>query len=193
LKSDGTVLAWGLNVGGQVGDGTTTNRLMPVPVLESGLGPLTGIAAVSAGGLGTHSLALKSDGTVVAWGANDAGQLGDGTLAGGLTAVQVSGLGAGSEVAAVAAGNNFSLALFPLTTNGLGEIVDELTLHPDIKKALLAKLAQAQDALDRDQTLAAEHILGAFVDQVEAQRGQALTGAEADLLIAYANALVSLI
>jgi alpha-tubulin suppressor-like RCC1 family protein len=60
-----------------------------------------------AGGEG-HSLALKSDGTVWAWGGNYFGQLGDGTTTGGSTPVQVLNLG---NIAAIAAGGNRSMAL----------------------------------------------------------------------------------
>ena len=81
LKPDGTVWAWGNNGGGALGDGTTTERHSPVQVLAgacSGCGTfLTGIIAVSAGA--GHSLALKSDGTVWAWGYNAEGQLGNNT------------------------------------------------------------------------------------------------------------------
>ena len=107
LKADGTVLAWGLNANGQLGDGTLTRRLTPVPV--SGLGPGSGVEAIAAGI--THSLALKSDGTVLAWGFNTTGQLGDGTTAQRTTPVQVSGLGLGSGVVAIDAGVSHSLAL----------------------------------------------------------------------------------
>ena len=99
-KGDGTGWAWGLNTSGQLGDGTTTQRLLPVQV--SGL---TNIVDVRAGA--THSLALGSDGLVRTWGANDTGQLGDGTSAGRLTPVQVSGL---TSVAAIGAGGEHSLA-----------------------------------------------------------------------------------
>ncbi len=71
LKTDGTVFAWGDNALGQVGDGNS-----PIdsgsPVQVSGL---TGIVAIFAGA--NHNLALKSDGTVWAWGDNTQGQLGD--------------------------------------------------------------------------------------------------------------------
>ncbi len=105
LKSDGTVWAWGSNGSGQLGDGTTTNRYTPVQV--SGL---SGINAVSVGGAvaGSHSLALKSDGTVWAWGYNSSGQLGDGTATNRKTPVQVSGL---SNVQAIAALGSHCLAL----------------------------------------------------------------------------------
>jgi hypothetical protein len=104
---DGTLLAWGANEGGQLGNGATTSRLIPVQVSDLGSG--SGVTAV--GGGFSHTLALKSDGTVLAWGANSNGQLGDGTTAKRLTPVQTSGLGIGSEVAVVSAGGFHSLAL----------------------------------------------------------------------------------
>jgi hypothetical protein len=75
LLSDGTVMAWGQNEYGQLGDGTTENRDVPVPV--SGL---SDVVAISAGY--NENLALLSDGTVMAWGRNHLGQLGNGTSTG---------------------------------------------------------------------------------------------------------------
>jgi len=75
-KSDGTVLAWGGNSAGQLGDGSTSQRLSPVQV--SGLGSGSGVSKIGAGS--TFALALKSDGTLLAWGSNANGQLGDGTV-----------------------------------------------------------------------------------------------------------------
>jgi alpha-tubulin suppressor-like RCC1 family protein len=79
LKNDGTVLAWGLNQDGELGDGTNTDSSTPVEVNDPNdpSGYLTGVSAIAAGG--AHSLALKSDGSVWAWGSNFSGQLGDGT------------------------------------------------------------------------------------------------------------------
>jgi len=100
----GTVLAWGDNVDGQLGNGTFTTSNTPVEV--SGL---TGVTAIAAGGaFNHHSLALKSDGTVWAWGANSAGQLGNGSFTGSNTPVQTSGI---SGVTAIAGGVSHSLAL----------------------------------------------------------------------------------
>jgi YVTN family beta-propeller protein len=96
LKSDGTVWAWGENDHGQVGNGSATGNDEPTPVLVSGL---TGVVAVAAGQF--HSLAVKSDRTVWAWGA-------DGTGADHLAPVQVSGL---TGAVAVAAGWQHSLVL----------------------------------------------------------------------------------
>ena len=105
LKSDGTVWAWGWNQYGGLGDGTSgspaNDKYTPVPV--SGL---TGVAAIAAGGY--HSMALKDDGTVWAWGNNAYGQLGDGTYANKSTPVQVLGL---AGVKMIASGRNHSMAL----------------------------------------------------------------------------------
>ena len=74
LRADGTVAAWGQNYFGQVGDGTTTDRLSPVNVT----GGLDDVIAIAAGEMNT--VALKLDGTVWSWGSNGyaAGYLGAG-------------------------------------------------------------------------------------------------------------------
>jgi hypothetical protein len=106
LKTNGTVWAWGENWECQLGDGTRgPNRLTPVQV--SGLSGVTNVAAGA-----YHSLAVKTNGTVWAWGYNGYGQLGNNTTASTSTPVQVSGL---SNVIAVAAGDSHSLAV---KTNG---------------------------------------------------------------------------
>ncbi len=68
--SDATLWAWGSNSNGQLGEPPATPQETS-PVLVSGLPALTAIATK-----GQHTLALGADGTVYAWGANDAGQLG---------------------------------------------------------------------------------------------------------------------
>lgn len=95
LKADRTVACWGSNAYGELGDGTTTDRLTPVTV--SGL---SNVAAVVAGY--EHSCALKTDGTVACWGHNQAGQLGDGTTLPHPTPMAVSGV---SGVVAITGGN----------------------------------------------------------------------------------------
>ncbi|MFE4706814.1 HYR domain-containing protein [Peribacillus simplex] len=107
LLSDGTVWAWGGNTDGQLGNGTNTSSNVPVQVIGTGgSGVLTNVIAITAGG--SHSLAILSDGTVRAWGANGTGQLGNGTNTSSNVPVQVSGL---TNVVAIAAGSNHSLAI----------------------------------------------------------------------------------
>ena len=77
IKTDGTVLAWGDNAKGQLGDGSNDRRYVPVQVVSSdGSGVLQSIQRVGAGAY--HTLALQADGKVWAWGNNDCGQLGNG-------------------------------------------------------------------------------------------------------------------
>jgi alpha-tubulin suppressor-like RCC1 family protein len=67
---------------------------------------LIGVTAIAAGWY--HTVALKNDGTVWAWGYNVFRQLGDGTTTDRTTPVPVNGL---SDVRAIAAGGNHTLAL----------------------------------------------------------------------------------
>ncbi|WP_018800896.1 Ig-like domain repeat protein [Salinispora arenicola] len=105
VTSTGTVLAWGLNVTGQLYDGTTTNSSTPI-VVDLPVG--TTVTAVAAGN--AHSLAVTSAGTVLAWGANSSGQLGDGTTTPSSTPVAVD-LPVGTTVSTIAASSSHSLAV----------------------------------------------------------------------------------
>jgi alpha-tubulin suppressor-like RCC1 family protein len=70
IKTDGTLWGWGNNASGQLGFGNTTNYSSPKQV-----GSLTGWAKISVG-ITTHTLAVKTDGTLWAWGGNLFGALG---------------------------------------------------------------------------------------------------------------------
>jgi hypothetical protein len=102
VTTAGALLCWGHNNFGQLGDGTTTQRNIPVAV--SGLG--SGVASASAGM--HHTCAVTAAGALRCWGLNSNGELGDGTTAQRHTPVTVSGLGSG--VAGVSAGAGHTCA-----------------------------------------------------------------------------------
>jgi alpha-tubulin suppressor-like RCC1 family protein len=133
LTDSGRVLCWGVNTDGQLGTGATPDRHTPTPV--AGL-PVT-VVAVAAGG--NHTCALLKTGGAMCWGANDHGQLGDGSLASAPEPVPVSGLPPNTK--AIAAGGEHGCAITGAGGvacwgwNGNGQLgdgtsVDHLTAMP---------------------------------------------------------------
>ena len=109
LRNDGTVWSFGINWYGQLGDCTTVmNITYPVQVHGAGnIGFLTGVRSIACGAM--HSIALKNDSTVWAWGLNSRGQLGDSSSQNNrYVPVKVKNL---SGIIAIAGGGEFSLAL----------------------------------------------------------------------------------
>ncbi|OGA38117.1 MAG: hypothetical protein A3G26_01175, partial [Betaproteobacteria bacterium RIFCSPLOWO2_12_FULL_65_110] len=134
VKTDGTLWAWGSDSYGQLGQGTITARPRPV-LIGTGYGAVAVGGEESAFGLSqTHVVALKTDGTLWAWGNNSAGQLGDGTFTSRSDPVRI-----GSGYAAVAAGNRFSLAiktdgtLWAWGSNFYGEL--GISAAPDLRNS----------------------------------------------------------
>lgn len=108
LRDDGTVWTWGNNRAGQLGNGTSgLDDYRTIPGLVQDLDNVIAIAASATSG-SAHTIALRNDGTVWAWGSNSAGQLGDDTTTARTTPVQVQNL---DDVTAVAAGGRHTVAL----------------------------------------------------------------------------------
>jgi alpha-tubulin suppressor-like RCC1 family protein len=116
LTSGGSVDAWGYNADGELGDSSTSDSPVPVPVSSvGGAGTLSGVTAIGAGGF--DDVALLSTGAVDDWGSDQYGQLGElgdndasaSTSCGCATApVAVQGI---SDVVAIAGGQFSSYAL----------------------------------------------------------------------------------
>jgi alpha-tubulin suppressor-like RCC1 family protein len=122
LTSTGTVLAWGDNFVGQLGNGTA----MPYSENPVAVVLLNGVEKIEAGL--AHVLALKSNGTLWAWGYNSSGQLGIGNTTDGNFPQQVLGL---CEPVSDIKENTNSIELFayPNPTNGLTSISSNEIIH----------------------------------------------------------------
>lgn len=112
VSADGRLFAWGANESGQLGDGTTEDRLSPVEIPRTG--ELEGRILTRVWAGSGHSVVMDSSGNLFAWGSNHRGQLGAGfESAQELDAVPVvmTGSLAGKTVFKVAAGLDCTLIL----------------------------------------------------------------------------------
>lgn len=129
------VWCWGANSHGQLGDGTTTNRAVPVAVDTSGVLHNLAVDQVAAGALST--CALGTNGLVYCWGSNAHGQLGDGTTTDRLSpvAVDLGGLPGGTTFIQLAVGADSACAVTGLGTvycwgdNSHGQLGDGTTTN----------------------------------------------------------------
>ena len=103
VTGSGSLMCWGSNSDGQLGNGTNTNSNVPVPV--NGMG--SGVVSVALGN--RHTCAALASGGVKCWGWGANGQLGNGSTATSNNPVQVSGLNSG--ITAIAAGYQHSCAI----------------------------------------------------------------------------------
>jgi alpha-tubulin suppressor-like RCC1 family protein len=101
VKTDGSLWVWGRNNYGQLGNGTTEEKHWlgnpPEKIMD-------GVAGAAAGD--DYSMAVKTDGSLWAWGRNNYGQLGDGTTTGSLVPTEIM-----DGVASVSAGRGHTLAV----------------------------------------------------------------------------------
>ena len=101
IHKNRTLWAWGRNSFGQLGDGTTTDRISPVQI-----GSDNDWGQIVAGEY--HTVAIKTDGTLWGWGLNSYGQLGDGTTTRRYSPVQI---GSDNDWGQIVAGEFHTVAI----------------------------------------------------------------------------------
>jgi len=143
VRGDGTLWCWGSNVRGQLGDGTTTDRLTPVQVASD-----RRWVSVDAGYY--HSCAIGADASLWCWGDNVFGQLGDGTQGTGNQRLEPIQIGAEAEWKHLALGDYHSCAqradhtIWCWGDNQYGQLGD----GSDVAKAFPVRVSSDNDWLD---------------------------------------------
>jgi len=105
IKSDGSLWAWGSNNAGQIGNGKSgwdEVELRPVKIMDN-------VIQVSAGGF--HTMAIKNDGSLWAWGRNEYGQIGNGKTGNGNFIYETKPIKIMDDVKQVSAGEVYTLAI----------------------------------------------------------------------------------
>ncbi|MBK9338120.1 MAG: HYR domain-containing protein [Lewinellaceae bacterium] len=141
IKPDGTLWAWGDNLFGQLGNGTNNDQNQLVKI-----GAANDWRQLAKGSVSQHSMAIKNDGSLWAWGRNDYGQLGIGNNSYQLTPQQV---GSDLDWTMVAVGKSHTLAL---RTNGTlwacgNNNYGELGIGNTVDKNIFVQVGNAQDWL----------------------------------------------
>jgi len=125
----GPLKCWGYNSHGQLGDGTTTNRLTPTTI---NVGGAVELLALKGSISGYHTCTYLTGGTLKCWGSNDNGQLGDGTTTNRITPTTIN---VGGAVELLALGDLYTCAYLTSGTlkcwgrNANGQLGDGTTTN----------------------------------------------------------------
>lgn len=139
IKTDGTLWAWGQNDAGQLGiGGITPNQFAPVQI-----GTDNNWDKISAGF--EHCIALKTDGSLWAWGDNTFGQYGNGTTINSTTPILIAVSGCTLSNPTFSTGEKFSIAPNPvnkiLTINNKENSIGKIIVMNVLGEKIIEKLS----------------------------------------------------
>ncbi|MFH1227730.1 MAG: RCC1 repeat-containing protein [Planctomycetota bacterium] len=174
LKTDGSLWAWGRNNYGQLGDGTAITRTTSTLISATGWAG----AVIACGWM--HTIAVKADGSIWAWGYNNSGQLGDGTCGNKKTP---SRIGADNIWSAIACGHYYTIAvkadgsIWAWGYNNYGQLGDGTTVNKLTPTPITTTLGWSAIACGWSHTVAvkADGSLWAWGDNSDGQLGDGTT------------------
>ena len=163
MKNDNTLWGWGKSTYGELGDGTTTTRNVPIQI-----GTATDWEFISSQG-DYHTIGLKSDKSLFGFGYNNAGQLGDGSVINRLTPVAISCTTLSVKKNEI----NKTTALYPNPNNGKFSINSNKELVNQVKiYSLDGKLIFAQNTNTVNPEISLESISkGIYLATVTLENG----------------------
>jgi len=165
------VYAWGAGSNGRIGDGANTNRTRPVYVTDVGVQILQNVEEVESNR--ASSYAIKTDGSVWAWGYNNYGQLAVGDKVNKTRAVQIKGpLGQGNfeDPITIGAGvHHMTIAnregrVYAIGYNGYGQIGDGTTVNKDVLVPISMEQVTFNSSLVRFNAIGEQFQIEAHVD-----------------------------
>jgi len=169
IKSDNSLWAWGENILGQLGNGTTSYASYAVHIMDD-------VIAVSLGLV--HTLAITADGSLWAWGGNNSGQLGDGTNRNRSHPVHIM-----YDVIYASAGSNYSLAitsngdLWAWGSNSNGQLGDGTNTGSNTPKFIKSDILSVSAGSNHTLAIAQDGALWAWGNNTHGQLGDGSTNA----------------